>query len=364
MIAIIKNNFKLMFRSKMLLFMMVVLPILVIAALSSAFHGLLNHAYSTENFTVGYYMDENSPLKAGEEAFTDALAEQSIEVKGYSSNDMKGAITNENMDVFLYCGADTCEVAAADTDSIQARMCVYFMQQYLEQSNLAAMNIEQTMMGEEPLQNISIKTDSLPYTKTADAEDYYGIIEIIYFTWCGLLFLTAVIQSERSNHLQKRFVISPASGIKLYLGKLIPCELLTALSIAVSAVIATILFDIHWGNLPGTIGILFLISLAATALGVVLLYLVKHLAVSVILLFSLVWGWGFIGGSFETYMYSSFPESVKRISPLYYANRTIVEYSTMGHSDYTMGCIVYLLGIFVLCAVVGIMLMKRRMEAE
>lgn len=364
MIAMIKNNFKLMFRSKMLLFMMLVLPILVIAALSSAFHGLLDNAYSTENFTVGYYMGENSPMKAGEEAFTEALAEQNIEVKSYSSSDMEEAITNETVDVFLYCDADTCEVATADTSSIQARMCVYFLQQYLEQSNLAAVNIERTMVGESPLQNVALKTDLLPYTKTADAEDYYGIIEIIYFTWCGLIFLTAVVQSERSNHLQKRFLISPASGMKLYLGKFIPCELLTAISIAVSAVIATILFDIHWGNIPGTIGIILLTTLAATALGIVLLYLVKHLAISVILLFSIVWGWGFIGGSFETYMYSSFPESLKRLSPLYYTNRTLVEYSTMGHSNYTMGCILYLTGMALVCMVFGIILMKRRMEAE
>lgn len=364
MFAMIKNNFKLMFRSKMLLFMMLVLPILVIAALSSAFHGLLDNAYSTENFTVGYYMDENSPMKAGEEVFIDALAEQDINVKEYSSNDRKDAIINETVDVFLYCDEDTCEVAAADTTSIQARMCVYFMQQYLEQANLAEVNMERTMLGEASLQNVSLKAASLPYIKTADAEDYYGIIEIIYFTWCGLIFLTAVVQSERSNHLQKRFVISPASGIKLYLGKFIPCELLTVISIAVSAVIATILFDIHWGNIPGTIGIILLTTLAATALGIVLLYLVKHLAISVILLFSIVWGWGFIGGSFETYMYSSFPESLKRLSPLYYTNRTLVEYSTMGHSNYTMGCILYLTGMALVCMVLGIILMKRRMEAE
>lgn len=362
LLTIIKNNFKLMLRNKMVLLMMIVAPILVIAALASAFHGLLSNSYTTENFTIGYYFEENSPFAQMEDAFLKVMKEQNIATEKYSSNEMEYAVTKGRVDIFLYCSEDSCEIGAGDTDSIQAKICEYTMQQFIKEYQLSIANMERVMTGGQELKKVSILSKALPYTRTAEAKDYYGIIEIIYFMWCGLIFLTAVVQSERRNHIQKRFVISPASGITLYLGKFIPCELISVASLTISALAATLLFDIRWGNIPGTIAILFLVSLAATAFGIVLLYLVKNLSVSVILLFGIVWIAGFIGGSFETYMYSTNTEAVKRLSPLYYANRTIVEYSTMGHSDYTGGCILYMLGILLVCLIFGAFLMNRRME--
>ena len=63
---------------------------------------------------------------------------------------------------------------------------------------------------------------------------------------------------------------------------------------------------------------------------------------------------GFFGGSFETYMFSNWPDSVKNLSPIYHANRALVENSCMGHSSYTGSCIIYMLAITIVCSVIAI----------
>jgi ABC-2 type transport system permease protein len=124
------------------------------------------------------------------------------------------------------------------------------------------------------------------------------------------------------------------------------------------------MFDIHWGNYVMSAIILILLAFASVAFGLLCLYIVRNLAASVVILYVIVWFEGFIGGSFETYMFSSNPESVKRMSPLYYANRTLVEYSTQGSSEYTRPCIIFLGAIAIVSAVLCLLLMKRRMEEK
>ena len=59
-----------------------------------------------------------------------------------------------------------------------------------------------------------------------------------------------------------------------------------------------------------------------------------NMVITVILVFMAVWTWGFLGGSFETYLFSETPASVQHLSPIYYLNRSLVELSSMGTSDY------------------------------
>ena len=50
---------------------------------------------------------------------------------------------------------------------------------------------------------------------------------------------------------------------------------------------------------------------------------------------------GFYGGSFETYIYSAHPESIKLLSPIYHINRALTELSCMGRSDYVGSAVGY-----------------------
>ena len=79
-----------------------------------------------------------------------------------------------------------------------------------------------------------------------------------------------------------------------------------------------------------------------------------NIVVTIIAVFAAVWFAGFFGGSFETYMYSVHPMEVKLASPIYHINRSLVELSCMGHSDYISSACFYSIAIIVVCSIVAV----------
>ncbi len=206
----------------------------------------------------------------------------------------------------------------------------------------------------------SIRTVSLNTVPKPDSTDYYGIIYIVYFSWCSIIIMSPVFSSERKNRIVPRLKASPLSSFSLYLGKVLPCISLTMLLTFSSAALNTLLFGIKWGRLPGTLLVMACSVIAAALFSIFIYYLFGNMAVTVGVIFTLVWVAGFLGGSFETYFYSAVSDRLKELSPLYYINRTLVEYSTMGRSDYGTRCLLYLAVISITAFVGGLLLADGR----
>lgn len=360
--TMIKNNFKLMFRNKLTIVLAILGPILVIATLSSAFHDLLYSGYSKEGFTMGYNIDEGSPYAVCKEQMLKVLEEQGITCSEFPKEDPDTVLKAGRADLFLQLNREGSILYSQDIEGIKTNLCRYVLYQFDNGMKVQMLLKESAQPGQTG--KVDLHISALPRIKTAEATDYYGIIENVYFIWISMVFLAAVVQSERKNRIQSRFLVSPASKLQLYMGKFIPCEMLSILCSAVSIVLSTVLFDIHWGSPWKSAGILLLTTLVASAVGILCLYMVKNLAVSVVCLFMGVWFAGFVGGSFETYMYSDWSEKAKLLSPFYHINRTLVEYSTMGQSKYAISCVWYFVGLLVVCVAAGLFLMSRRMEEK
>lgn len=351
--TMIKNNLKLISRSKLIIALVVIAPLLVMAALSNAFGALLQSDYELEKIEIGYCSQDGSMLDIFLEDNEEVFEKEKIHLKKHGLEDGKALVAEKKIDAFVYEEDEQVKVFSLEPNSVPTEMCQYIISQfYTEAGNIQAQNIAK------------IKGEKIDSLKLSSAGNYYGIIECVYFLFCGMLFLTSVVQSERKNRIAQRFVAAPTNPIMIFLSKLIPCVVMVAIDTAISMVYATVLFDVTWGDLPKALGIIGLAILAASAFGIVCLYLVKNLAVSVILLFTVVWTWGFIGGSFETYMFSAIPEKIRLVSPLYHVNRTLVEFSTMGKSDYALRCVVFMILMFIGLSVLGSLLMKRRMGEE
>ena len=124
------------------------------------------------------------------------------------------------------------------------------------------------------------------------------------------------------------------------------------LALAVFALIA--LMGVHWGNVLLSGLLLLLTVIAASSFGMMLYELTRSMIATVILSFGIVWWAGYIGGTFETYMFSTWPEQVKLLSPLYHTNRALTELSNVGHSDYVLSAVIYLVIFSVVCSLVTI----------
>lgn len=359
-----KNNFKLMYRSFYMLILVTIAPIIVIAALSNAFDELLQTGYEAENVKIGYAAEDGSMLDTFLRNGDASLQESGIQLQPYSEAEGRSLLSTGEIDVLMVESADGIAICTLDEADFAVAMCRYLLDRfYTEYGNgyHEAMLGNMQTDGEKP--EVSLPTEVLEGIKLADAKSYYGIAETVYFLWAGMLFLTAVVQSERKNRISQRYIAAPTNRFTIYLAKFIPCFFISVLSTCVSVALG-IVFGAKWGNPLGTVAILLLNIAAGVAFGMLIIYVVKNLTAAIVLFFTMIWGMGFVGGSFETYMFSRIPQWIKELSPIYYVNRTLIEFSTMGHSAYTSRAVGYLICVILVCALFGCLLMNRRMEAE
>ena len=351
---IIKNNLKLMLRNKVMIVVVIVSTVLVVAALSNAFHNLLDQAEDAKEFTVGYQMTENSLFARYEKILHAQLEKEGISFRKYNGEVPEKIVEEGQVEVFIDFGDEDYHIYGSSKNELQVRSIQYAMFFMTEQ-------VRANDNGTAAVQNLEV--GKLTTTKTAEAQDYYSIIEVVYFLSLCVIFLSMIIQAEKSNHIQIRFHVGNAGNGLLYFGKMIPCVLMACvIQILITGGLVTILFDVTWGQPLISFLILCLEAVAFTAFGMIFLLLFHNMAVSIGSMFMVLWFMGFVGGTFETYMYSSVSDKIKELSPLYYLNRTLVELSIMGESSYLMPCVVYMLAMIIICVPIGIFLTGRRKE--
>lgn len=367
---LIKNNLKLMLRSKWILLMMIFLPLIIIALLSNAFQEMLNTSYQIEAFQVGYRISDGNNFKDEIPVLKSLCEENDVILQEYPEGEITKLLKEESVSVFVDISKDSYKIYQSNDRKTEAAIVEsilysFFYQvknaetigSYMREENLAAFS--------QPLvSNMEIESAVLPTEPVASSIDYYGIIYIIYTAWCGMISLVAVISSERKNVILRRMRISQMSKWQYYIGKFIPSTMAIFIEISIALGLSVLLFDIHWGNIGLSIFLIFLIAMAASAFGIVLFQLFRNASISIVLGFTIIWVAGYLGGSFQTYMYANLPKTLVNASPIYYINRTLVEYSTKGYSDYTLPCIGYLVGIILVSGVFGILLMNRKMEEQ
>lgn len=358
---LIKNNFKLMLRNKWVVIVILLGPILVIAMLSAAFGDMMAAYEKTGNFKVGYRINAGSVFEENIEDIKKAGSEAGIDFFSYPDGDIQKIVEKNDLAGFLVFADDSYTVYENADDKNEGKTLEYFMEQVNRGIDAGVRDL---MFPDTTVSIAELPMKKLSYMPAISSTDYYGIIEVVYFSWMGIVSVAGVFASEKKNGIENRFALSGISSGKIYFARWIPAVILTVCEMAVTVVLSGLLFGVSWGVHPQSALILLLTIMAAISVGMLLYYIFRNFAVTVIALFTLVWFMGFFGGSFETYMFSSQPESLKRLSPIYYANRALVEYSCMGHSDYAVSSMVCMGIITVICTVLALGVSKIRTGAE
>ncbi len=364
---LIKNNLKLMLRSRWILCMMIIMPLVTIALLSNAFRSMMNTTYTIQEFKVGYRLNENTSYKPMMKGLQEACKEKDIILEEYPQGEIRELLQNRTVAVFVdiqknntytIYQSNESKTEAAVTDSIFSGFFYQLAEEITVQKESEKGNVESSNLRE----HYAVKQENLPINPVPTADIYYGIIYIVYFAWCGLVSLVAVITSERKSAIPNRMKITQMTKFGQYLAKFIPCSLTIFIQTCMSWMLSELLFDIKWGNIGLSIFIVALISMASSALGILLFQLLPNVAISIVVGFIITWVWGYFGGSFQSYMYLDLPKELIHSSPIYYINRTLVEFSTMGRSDYTGITAIYLVSIIVLCSLGGMLFIHRRAQ--
>ncbi|MEE1076899.1 MAG: ABC transporter permease [Acutalibacteraceae bacterium] len=342
---LIKNNFKLMFRNTWSVVVMLLGPILIIAVLSSAFSELMQSYEGVDSFAVGYRMNEANNEMI--EAIKIAGEEAGILFYEYPEGEIKDVVQKNELTGFVEFSKDKYTVYTSTDYQVEGITLEYFMNKVMNEGVNASLQVHEKT-------KIALPVEKLEYMPAIDSVDYYGIVYIVYFCWCGMICATGVLSNEKKYRITRRFQVSNISEIQNFFGKFIPIVLTITGGMAISTIITVLLYDISWGKPLISAFIVFLMIVAGSALAMMLYNISDNLAITIILQFTIVWFLGFFGGSFETYMFSSTPDLLKQLSPIYHGNRALVELSCMGESSYVASAIIYSLAITVVFSIIAI----------
>ncbi len=326
---------------------MILGPILVIMVLSSAFSELMKSYEGVGEFAAGYRVQEIE-MNEMADAVTAAGEEAGIHFFEYPEGDIKDVMEKNELAGFVEFSEDAYVVYTSDDYEVEGAALEYFMNKVM----CAGVNVSLQVREQA---DIVLPVEKLPFMPAIDSVDYYGIIYIVYFCWCGMICATGVLSNEKKYGIVRRFQVSNLSELKNYLGRFVPITLTVTAGMSIAAVITVLLYDIHWGNPLLSIFIVFIMILAGTALGMMLYNISDSLVITIILLFTIVWFMGFFGGCFETYMFSGMPDALKHLSPIYHGNRALVELSCMGESAYVVSAVLYSAAIAVVCSAAAVL---------
>lgn len=341
---LIKNNFKLMFRNTWSVIVMLTGPVLVIAILSSAFSGLMKSYEGVEEFTVGYRVLADGKEEASRfQPIRTAGEKAGILFLEYPEGEIKDTMEKNGLSGFVELSEDAYVIYKSGDYEVEGITLEYFMHRVMNGMVNASLGLtEQDGSG--------LPEEELEFMPAVPSIDYYGIVYIVYFCWCGLICATGVFSNEKKYGIVRKYQAANLSETQNFLGKLIPVTLTVSAGMALATGITVLLYGVHWGSPVLSAFIMFMMILAGSAFGIMLYNISDNLVITIILLFTSVWFMGFFGGSFETYMFSSMPDIAKRLSPIYHGNRALVELSCMGKSDYAATAVWYSLAITVVCS--------------
>ncbi|SDA77347.1 ABC-2 type transport system permease protein [Lachnospiraceae bacterium G11] len=344
---LVKNNFKLMLRSGTNILLFIITPLILIAVLSSSFKDLMAHYEEDTGIEVGYEIKGDSMTEELMDSIKESADKEEFNLKEYRDADPKEALKKDDLDAFIVFEDGSYTVYRSDENKEKGKIAEYTIGKIYDR-------MATSMLPGEPETEL-LTIENPDFMPAIDSADYYGIIEIVYFGWCAIICGAGLFASEKKNKITRKFKVSNLSETQIYLSKYIPIVLVVFLGTNLAALISIPLFGVHWGNMAVSMVVITFSVAAATALGLMVYSIFENMAATVVVVFMLVWWCGFFGGSFETYMFAAHAESVKRLSPIYHANRALVELSCIGKSDFISSSILFDIAIILVCSFIGIM---------
>ena len=351
---LVKNNIKLMSRSSINILAFVLAPLLVSAVLMSAFSTLMEKYEDAGRFTVGYSISGEKTGAYIKEALEKISENNDITFVEYPAGDIDDNITKKDIACFIDFGDEKYRIYEKEEFKIQGKIT----------EGIISMFYNSISLGQNAAEAADITVRKADFIPPVDSVDYYGIIEIIYFGWCAIVCAAALFTNEKKYRIRNKYTVSGVSEFKLYIARFASVAAVVLAGIGVSAVISSLMLDVHWGNIFLSALVVAFSIMAATAFGIMLYTITDSMVLTIILTFSIVWIWGFFGGSFETYMFSSLPESLKKISPIYHENRALIELLVQGKSDYLLSAMIFSAAIVIGCSAASIFVSNIKREGR
>jgi ABC-2 type transport system permease protein len=340
---------------------------------------MLGKTVELGTFSVGYSIEEGSNLANYFSSFKKQFEANGMILKPMDQKDGVEALLNGEIVSYLTLSDDKYTLyneegihidAMIFESSFKGGMHLYdgfkTMMAYMVQNETSYADkiAERIKSFDDKQQTNLIKTERLEVDPVPKAQDYYGIVQIIFIIWFGVSSAVGLAEAERKNKISERIRLTNVKPITLFLGRFISNTAATCLQVGIAIGVSTALLKVNWGEqFLLSASVLLLEVIATSAFGTMLTVMIKSSTIINMFMYVGAFVFGFIGGSFQTYMYNFISEDIVRLSPLYYLNRTLIELSTKGSSNYLGTTLVMLLVITISSIAIALTSLYIRREA-
>ena len=235
----VKNNIKLMSRSSINILLMIVMPLIVISVLSSAFTDLMKR-YDESDITAGYVRENDAVNEKMIDALKEAAKDNGIILREYTRSDPAECMRNDDLNGFVVFDKDGYTVYRNSDEAEIGKVIAYFVNAFYEKAGTSIAGID--------TDSIEIRVEHPAFKPSIESIDYYGIVEVVFFLWCAIVCGSGIFMSEKKYQIIKKYQVSNLSSTKLYLGKFIPLVSAVFAGGIISTVLSIVLLGVHWGR--------------------------------------------------------------------------------------------------------------------
>ena len=208
---LMKNNFKLMMRNKLAIIVLLIGPLLCIAMLSTSFNSLMQSYEAPDKFTVGY-RETDSFLSGSMDTVKEAGREAGIVFSEYPEGDPSELIANNSLSAFIEFGSSDYRLYKSSDHKPEGAVTEYFLERVMSKSADAVLDT----MSPGGKMTSALDVTELEYMPAVNSTDYYGIIYIVFFFFCGMICNGRTQQRKKERYREK------VSGMLAVIGKALP----------------------------------------------------------------------------------------------------------------------------------------------
>jgi ABC-2 type transport system permease protein len=351
---LMKNNAKLMGRNWVNVLLFAICPVLVSAVLISAFSSLMENYQAHGEFRCGYSIEEGSLWESAEESLKTSGQQGGILFIELEGEEPETLISENDLAGFVKFDGGKYTIYRVSDHPTQGAAIEYFMSIFCDEMMNAGAGAQGASQGDYSYESVKLSVEHPSFVKAVDSTGYYGIVFVLYYSWCAIICAAGLLTSEKRYGIRRRYTVSALGETQIYLGRFVPLAIVVLLGTLAAAGLNAVFFGTDWGNFLYVVVLFLVMTAASSALGLMFQSITDNMIITVILTFSLVWTMGFFGGSFETYMFSDHPQYLKTLSPIYHCNRAMVEQASSGSSSYFGSALLYCAGIIVICSLLSI----------
>jgi len=354
------------------LLFMLAFPVVLMLILGTALSNAFSNVTFVGNLTLLYEDVSGQPqLTQAWQSFVQAIGEQGVEATAAADGqDGRERVQEGDYAAFVELRADGMAFYGSSWQSIESNILQGMLTAFADRYNLAAAAVATDPAKAEAILAAAnadadaafVRETALDPDKSPDSIGYYAIAMSTMIALYASISGSHLYRRERTAHTDVRLLAAPIGKGEIFAGKVIGCTFINLLCVLVVVLFSKFVFQADWGEHFG-LALLVLASLVALAvsLGLGIGSIGRgDSARSIIMIFTQVAS--FVGGAYFPLAagIGSFIGIVSYLSPLRWANTSLIGMIYLGDTGSVWPTIALNLGLAAALLFVSAFIMRKR----